>query len=145
MHDAFKLSRRAVVGSLFVAPIIPTAAFSEELHSDDAELIALGRQFDDVAAKIDQAIDHKLDLTMDTLNQLGMIEGEILSAQSKTVEGLRVKARAACWALLGDLDATSQASTDKRMALSIVRDLIRLYDPQLEHPGALKQLVADLG
>ena len=145
MNKMFKPSRRAVVRTLVVAPMIPMAAFSEELHSDDAELMALGRQFDDVAAKIDQAIDHKSDLTMDTLNQLGMIEGEILSAQAKTVEGLRVKARAACWALLGDLDATSQASTDKRMALSIVRDLIRLYDPQLEHPGALKQLVADLG
>src|ERR1035437_7139228 len=145
MNKMFKPSRRAVVRTLVVAPMIPTAAFSEELHSDDAELMALGRQFDDVAAKIDQAIDHKSDLTMNTLNQLGMIEGEILSAQAKTVEGWRVKARAGCWALLGDLDATSQASTDKRMALSIVRDLIRLYDPQLEHPGALKQLVPNLG
>ena len=74
MRDISKPSRRTVVSSLVVAPMITTAAFPEELHSDDAELIALGRQFDDVAAKIDQAIDHKSDLTMDTLNQLGMIE-----------------------------------------------------------------------
>jgi hypothetical protein len=30
------------------------------------------------------------------------------------------------------------------MALSIVRDLIRLYDPGLERPGALKRLVQDI-
>jgi hypothetical protein len=30
------------------------------------------------------------------------------------------------------------------MAMSIVRDLIQQYDPELEQPGALKELVADL-
>jgi hypothetical protein len=59
--------------------------------------------------------------------------------------GLCVKARAACWALLGDLDPSNQPSTDKRMGLSIIRDLIRVHAPHLEQPGALKQLVADLG
>jgi hypothetical protein len=56
-----------------------------------------------------------------------------------------VKARAACWALLGDLDPAGQSTTDKRMALSLVRDLIRLYDPGLERPGALEKLVSDCG
>ena len=145
MREKFRPSRRTVVRALAFAPMLPTASFSGTIDAGDVALIALGRQFDDVAAQIDHAIDHKSDLSTDTLNRLGRLETEIISVQAKTVEGLRVKARAACWALLGDIDAASQPSTDKRMALSIVRDLIRLYDPQLEHPGALKQLVADLG
>ena len=60
------------------------------------------------------------------------------------MEGLCVKARASCWALLGDLDDASDATTDRRMTLSIVRDLIRLYDPGLERPGALKALVESI-
>jgi hypothetical protein len=60
------------------------------------------------------------------------------------MEGLCVKARAACWALLGDLNDPAGATTDERMALSIVRDLIRLYHPALEQPGASQQLVKDV-
>lgn len=60
------------------------------------------------------------------------------------MEGLRVKARVACWALLGDFDAAGQSTTDKRMALSIVRDLIRLYALGLERLGALTKLVEDI-
>ena len=145
MSDAFRPSRRTVVGTLVIAPVLATAAHAQETSSYDAELIALGHQFDEVAAQIDHAIDGKSELKMDALNKLRILDTKITSAQAKTIEGLRVKARAACWALLGDLDAEGQSSTDERMALSIVRDLIRLYEPQLEHPGALKQLVADLG
>jgi hypothetical protein len=124
--------------------MIPSSASPEEIHSGDATLIALGRQFDEVTAQIDHAIDHKSDLAAGTLDQLGLIEAEILSTQAKTIDGLQVKARAACWGLLGDLDVAGQSTTNERMALSIVRDLIRLYDPQLEHPGALKRLTASL-
>jgi hypothetical protein len=34
-----------------------------------------------------------------------------------------------CRTLLGDLNPAGQSTTGKRMALSIMRDLIRLYDP----------------
>ena len=54
-----------------------------------------------------------------------------------------MKARASCWALLGDLDPVNGSSLDKGMALSIVRDLIRLQYPHLEKPGALTRLVED--
>src|ERR1700730_8357632 len=60
------------------------------------------------------------------------------------MEGLRVKARAACWARLGDLDPASGSTTDERMALPIIRDLIRLFDPNLEQPGALQTYREDL-
>jgi hypothetical protein len=46
--------------------------------------------------------------------------------------------------LLGDLDPTTGATTDARMALSIVRDLIRLYDPDREGPNAIPDLLAEI-
>jgi hypothetical protein len=49
-----------------------------------------------------------------------------MAAPAQTIDGLRVKARAACWALLGDLDDGDPSTMDKRIALSIVRDLIRV-------------------
>ena len=63
----------------------------------------------------------------------------LVVCSQRWIKSLCVKARAACWALLGDLDPMDEPTTDKRMALSIVRDLIRLHDPDLEHAGALKQ------
>ncbi len=66
------------------------------------------------------------------------------STPATTIHGLRVKARAACWALLGELEWDDQLTTEKKMALSIVRDLIRLYDPDLERDGPLKDLVEDM-
>jgi hypothetical protein len=106
----------------------------------DVELLRLGDQFNSLAAQIDYAIEHKSNLAWDVLHQFDSVESEILVTPAGTIEGLSVKARAACWALLGDLDAAGQSTTDKRMALSIVRDLIRLYDPNLERPAASTKL-----
>ncbi len=58
------------------------------------------------------------------------------SRMSGHKDGCHRKARAACWALLGDQVHDRQAA-----GASVVRDLIRLYDPGLEQPGALKELV----
>ena len=110
------------------------------MSKPDVELIALGREFEKTAAALDDAIEHKRDVTDELLQTLGLIESKILSVPAKSIEGFRVKARAACWARLGDLDPTGETTTDKRMGLSIVRDLIRLWDPRLERPGALAQL-----
>jgi hypothetical protein len=60
------------------------------------------------------------------------------------MEGLFVKARAACWALLGDLDCPAKSTTNARMSLSIIRDLVRLFDPTLEKPGALRKLLDEI-
>jgi hypothetical protein len=95
------------------------------------------------AAEIDRTVEGLSDLTQETMDAFDRIEAEIIATPATTIEDLRVKARAACWALLGDLDSREH-SADKRMALSIVRDLIRMYDPDLERPGAVKKLVEDI-
>jgi hypothetical protein len=121
------------------ASTLPAAA-----SSADAHLLALGRDFDVVAARLDHALAAGIDFDDGLLEQLGRLDAEIATTQAFTMEGLCVKARAACWALLGDLDDPGDATTYRRMALSIVRDLVRLYAPGLEKPGALKQLVEDV-
>lgn len=132
-------SRRSLVAGLAIAPTLCASTVSYASPSDRA-LIELGARFNSVTASLDHYIDNGMDVPMSELEQLGSIESEILSLQATTIDGLRVKARAACWTLLGDIDPTAGQTTDARMALSIVRDLIRQFDGQLENPGALKRL-----
>jgi hypothetical protein len=135
------ISRRAAFCSLAVSPLLATALPRATASSADAQLLALGRKFDTLAAEIDHSIEHAPDINMDALEKFSHVTAEILTIQAKTIEGLSVKARAACWALLGDLDPIDDSTLDKSMALSIVRDLIRLQHPHLEHPGAMRKLV----
>lgn len=142
-QNSKKISRRTTLG-LLVASMFATSTLPAAASFSDSDLLALGRDFDVVAAKIDDAIITGIDFDDELLKQFDWLDDEIATMQASTMEGLCVKARAACWALLGDLDVSGNTTTDRRMALSIVRDLIRLYDPGLERPGALKQLVQDM-
>lgn len=142
MKKEIRASRRTLLAGLATVPVAQFA--TERMTTDDAKLIALGGKFDILAAEIDHSIESGSDITIDALEQFSQIGAEILTIQAKTIDGLRVKARAACWALLGDLDPSDNMTLDRSMALSIVRDLIRLHDPSLEHPGALKKLVEDI-
>ena len=135
-----RFSRRTIVASLAIAPALSTSAAMAETTSPDAELIALGCQFDAVTAAIDDAFEGRAELTNE-LERLGSLEAARVARPAKTREGLCVKARAACWALLGDLEPAGE-TLDQRMGISIVRDLIRLSSPELEKPGALNDLVA---
>jgi hypothetical protein len=127
------ISRREMVGGIASVATTPAGA------KTDTELVALGNQFDALTRVFDSA-----DPWDDVAEaQFAKLESAILNTQAVTMEGLRVKARAACWARLGDLDPASGSTTDARMALSIIRDLIRLFDPKLEQPGALQKLFPD--
>jgi hypothetical protein len=144
MNERRLLTRRTTLGSLAASPLLVTTNLVAATLPADAHLLALGRDFNVAAAKLDYTIATGMDLDDGLLEQLDRLDAEIATTQASTMEGFCVKARAACWALLGDLDDSGNATTDRRMALSIVRDLIRLYDPGLERPGALKQLVQDI-
>ena len=123
--------------------------------SPDDILLVLGLEFEAVTAALDDATSGEQPDTeceqqayFSSLTELQLrlrsLETAILGQDAKTIDGLRVKARAASWARLGDLDPTGETTMDQRMALSIVRDLIRLHEPALERPGALKKLVAEM-
>lgn len=138
------ISRRSVLSSLACSPLLASTTAPVEVLADDAQLVGLGRRFEKLAAQIDYAIDCGSNISDEVLNELGRVEEGIETEPARSIDGLRVKARAACWALLGDFSAADRSTTDKRMAFSIVRDLIRLYDPGLEQPDAIKKLVEDI-
>jgi hypothetical protein len=128
-----RISERAVAG---IAIGAATLASAPGQHPD-AELIDLGRQFEEVAAALDG------DNAEAELDRLAVIEPTIVAMPATTLEGIRVKARAACWALSGDLNPNGP-TTDVRMALSIVRDLIRLCDPERERPNAAHDVLGEI-
>jgi hypothetical protein len=105
----------------------------------DAELIELGRQYDEAAAAIKRnpRDDELWDL------QLTIIEA-IIPVPAKTIDGVRVKARVVCDGLLGDLDEKTWPKGQNPLPLSIVRDLIRLYDADRERPNAVRDLLAEI-
>lgn len=140
---SINISRRDALAS-FAVSLLPASTLPAAALSADAHLHALGHDFESVAARLDHAITNGIDFDDGLLEQFDRLDAEIATTQSSTLEELCIKARAACWALLGDLDDPGGGTTDRRMALSIVRDLIRLYDPGLERPSALKQLVQDI-
>ena len=134
-----KLSRRS---ALFSAGLLALLGPAE---AADFELTGLGRQFDAVAAKLDRAIEHGLNIDWSDLKEFGRIVDEIVAMPATTIEGLCVKARVGCWARLGDLDDPGEETpAGERITLSIMRDLIRLRHPDLERPGALAQLVREI-
>jgi len=138
-----QISRRS---ALLSAAIIPAAAISKHTHAAETDrvLVALGHRFDVLATQLDHAIEHGLDTDWNALYEFGEINDEICATAATTIEGLCVKARAVCWALLGDLEYCEPSPVNERMGLSIVRDLIRLHRPDLEHPGALTRLVKEI-
>ena len=127
--------------------MLPLLGISDEApqkSASDVGIIKLGHQFDALAAEFDHAIDHGTNIAWETLEKFDRILTEIIATPATTMEGLCVKARVACWARLGDLDAGEQCTAEDRVALSMIRDLIRLYHPHLERPGALRKLVEDI-
>jgi hypothetical protein len=137
------LSRRLLLCTLAVAPAVGSTIVYDRTANVDRELIRMGQEFSELTRRIDDAIDHRSELTQEVLDRLDCLDSEIVSTPANTVAGLRVKAQAACWALLGDINPCRELTTDKRMALSIVLDLIRIYDPHLEQPGALMKCADD--
>ena len=134
-----QFSRRS---ALFSTVIIPAIAVSrpDQTSGVDFSLLTLGHKFDALTEKL----DGDLNISWETLEEFGEVETQIIATPATTIEGLCVKARVTCWALLGDLDPNEQSTANERMALSIVRDLIRLYDPNLERPGELERLVCEI-
>lgn|SRR5262245_22926046 len=114
----------------FLAAMISAVALCRPARTVGAE------RFDALAAQIDHAIEHGLDIAWETLEEFGCINTAIVATPATTMEGLYVKARAGCWALLDDFDSADQSTSGARMAFSMMRDLIRLHASHLENTGA---------
>jgi hypothetical protein len=131
VKNGTKLSRRALMTALACTPVISNAAICQPLPSPDAELIALGDQFSHLTHTWDK-LAIQTDHTYANVDIIGLIEtinpieAAIVATPAKTIDGLLVKARAANWSREGHIYPEIEETTDKKMAWSIVRDLIYL-------------------
>jgi|SRR5215472_2647384 len=134
-----QISRRF---AFYFAATTPTLAVSiyPAIAGTDPVLLELGRQFDAISARL----DHELHTGWKTLKEFDRIFQQIVHTPATTLEGLLVKARARCWALLGDFDSADESAAGAPMAFSIMRDLIRLGAPLLENPAALQRLLQQI-
>ena len=126
-----RLSRRALVTALVCAPVVSNVAICPPLSSPDATLIALGDQFNQLTGIWDELARQTNDtyLNVDIIGlveAINPIENAIVTTHAKTIEGLLVKARAANWSREGRIFPEQEETTDKKMAWSIVRDLVQL-------------------
>ena len=131
------LSRRTLISGLAASG---PAGFRSKAHAD-ARLTALGDQFGCVSAHIDHAIEGRQELTELMLQQMDELANAIANQPATTLDGLRVKARVAAWALLGDLEVRQDCALAGDMCRSILCDLIRHWDPSCEKPGAVRRLL----
>jgi hypothetical protein len=138
------LSRRFALKSIATAAILSSALGPANASAADSHLLFHGREFDEIAAQIDRSIEEGMDLPDALHERFEYVWNVIESTPGTTLEDLQVKARLACWCLLGDLNTPENATGHKRMALSILRDLIRMHRPEMEKPGALAKLVEDI-
>jgi len=122
-------------------PAISARFFIGQLGQPDRRLLELSRRFERVAEQLD---DYAKSPSFADLVLFGRDHDEIAATSATTVEGLCAKARAGCWTLLGDFESVDASATGARMAFSIMRDLIRMHAPHLEHPGALKTLLREI-
>jgi hypothetical protein len=123
------ISRRDIVGGLAATPIATVASATTE----DAELVVLGEQFTYIANLLFDESEWWNDKAL--LSRLGEIGTAIMDTSATTMEGLGVKARIACFVQGSGIwfwiDPKHQ-QPGFPFAMSIVADLVRRYDPDLE-------------
>ena len=126
MRNSGRISRRAVVSGLAIAPAAPSFS-SVAAGQADGELIELGRQLDSIPAALDHAKND--DEVMSLLDRIDTLSAAIVMTPAKTFLGLYVKARATAWAIENDcglLNPERELTINDRVAASIVRDLLEL-------------------
>jgi hypothetical protein len=125
MHENHKYSRRAFAFGLAAMPtssVLPTTAVAE-LNPPDSELLAMGRELFSAQAALDRAGEH--DQAMALLERIDILTVEIADKAAVTIQGLYIKALATSWSLI-DFDPKEGVSSDMRLVVSILYDLIRL-------------------
>lgn len=95
----------------------------------DDELVRLGQEFHELAAKVDTLIGATTPSSNDdelfsVLKAMGQIEAAIVRKPAESLFGLQVKARAALWAREGYLDPENEATLEQKMLWSLAEDLL---------------------
>jgi hypothetical protein len=126
MHENHKYSRRAFAFGLAAMPtssVLPTTAVAE-LNPPDSELLAMGRELFSAQAALDRAGEHAQAIAL--LERIDILSVEIADKAAVSIQGLYIKALATSWSVIDDFDPKAGVSSDMRLVLSILYDLIRL-------------------
>ncbi len=134
MVGSMTIPRRRAISALAFLPIILNTAAASSL---DAPLINLGIRFEQLAASLDST-----EFSEKNIEEFDAIIKSMIGIPARTIDGLLVKAKAASWALFGDVDPDVNGTLPDQMAMGIVRDLILMRAPNLYCPGAMANLVA---
>lgn len=124
-------SRRRLLLGLFGLPLTFHSDEADAVNAD-AELVALGRRFAQLAAEFDfllaQPISHDPDCCkfFGLIERLEPVEYRLTNLPATSIRGLSVKVEVARWSKQGVIDPSSHTCLDDRMAWSIVRDLLAI-------------------
>jgi hypothetical protein len=127
MTAKFRTTRRAAligITSLFGGALA--------LRPSDVELLKLGATFDDIAERVDFALQHSgpghsyyTEMLTTALNDFEIIRERIGAIRAKTMGGLKVKARVAKWASSGAMYPEDTAILVDPIALSLADDVLK--------------------
>jgi len=137
-----KITRRSALSMALASPLIaapsPTVAEAEVAEHPDTALLTLGEALNKAWAKWDamatksELADHpaELDAAYDAAYKAcHELVKRIEWAKARTLDGLKVKARAVEWCCVGDPDGITfgnDETTDVRLAANIVRSLLNI-------------------
>jgi hypothetical protein len=121
-------SRRASTLGLSLIPFFSASA----TIADDSALLSLCTQFDQIGYMHNTSDLSKIEAEK-VYQVLEMLEHQIVQMQAKTIEGVVAKALVAAWTRCGYLEPTDESTAEHRLAISILRDIVRLYAPHCEY------------
>lgn len=136
-------SRRSLLAGFSASALVGRSAIGTGPASPDASLINMEqgqRQLSEVM--IDWPSDRQLEF-QSLRQQLDQLTNSITEAEAKTIDGLRAKARIVCDEQMGDFSWVNDSRQNHDLMRSIVRDIIRIYDPDLEDRTAFARLMED--
>lgn len=127
---AHSTSRRALLAGLATSAVLTAPTLAGELHPD-AELVALGREFDAAWAAEQEAFASRDEVREDAAYEATRdVVNRIEAVVAASVAGLIVKARACSWCHDGEPftpeSFNQEASTDLRLAAGVIRDLLAI-------------------
>jgi hypothetical protein len=119
-------SRREIARGIASIPFSSSAT-----GGDDAMLLDLCRVFEKVADMHDTCDLSNMEAEK-VYQYLDKLERDIGRLQAKTFAGVVAKASVAVWTRVGDLDPENEVTAERRLSISILRDIIRLYSTKRE-------------
>jgi hypothetical protein len=123
------IDRRSFMSSIAALALPSSSATTPKRRTADDELVRLGQEFHQLAAKVDGLLGATTpgsndDALISVLKAMGDLEAVIVMTPAESLFGLQVKARAALWAREGYLDPENEATLEQKMLWSLAEDLL---------------------